>query len=37
VRLAFERAGFDLRVVGDANGIDDHEAVLGLSVGRDAA
>ena len=37
VRLAFERAGFDLRVIGDADGIDDHEAVLGFGVGRDAA
>ena len=33
--LAFEGAGFDLRVIGDANGIDNHEAVLGYGVGGD--
>jgi hypothetical protein len=36
VRLAFKRAGFDLRVVCDTDGIHDHEALLGFGIGRHA-
>jgi len=36
-RLAFEGAGFDQRVIGDADGIDNHEAIFGCGVGGDAA
>ena len=33
--LAFERAGVDELGLGDADGVDDHEAVLGGGVGGD--